>query len=320
MNPVSSQKPRVAVVVLAFRQAIYLKACLASLAEQDLENVQVILVDNGSQDGTAAIMQAWAKENPSEVMLLPRNIGHCKGFNLALEKVKAPFVVDLAGDDVLLQDSINIRAAALENNSAAAFCHTNVAYVNAKGTLMGYEHQLGESNPAWQGMVWQRLFEGRFISPPTVMFRTEYLKAAEGYDESLSFEDFDIWMRLARKHPIVYLPEVTMQYRQHPGSASSGQVYRRTQAFLESVLTVCQKGFQMALTDGERLAIGRFARYHLRLAAYTGYPSWVHRYHTWLRESELPRPVKAFWMLLARLPVRGFYKLYADRIKKQNLF
>jgi glycosyltransferase involved in cell wall biosynthesis len=311
--------PWVAVVVLGYKQAQYLPACLQSLEEQGLDGIQLIVVDNGSGDGSAQLMQAWADKHQAKTLLLPKNIGHCKAFNKALAEVKAPFVADLAADDVLLPNSLRMRVDALHAAPTAAFCHTNTVYIDDTGAPLGYEHPQDTPNPAWEGHVWQALFEGRFISPASVLFRTDLLKKAEGYDATLTFEDFDIWMRLCRKHPIIYLPQATVQYRQHEGSASFGQVYGRTQGFLESVLTICQKAYQLSKNDAERKVIGHFARYHLRLAAYTGNPQWVQRYWIWLGEINLPRPSLFVWTTLAALPLKGLYAYYHKSSKRKKL-
>ena len=319
MSDRTPASPWVTVVVLAYRQAEYLPACLQSLERHGLEGIQVILADNGSDDGSSEQMRAWAETHPAELVLLKDNHGHCRAFNRALKLARGTYVLDLAADDELPEDSLRIRAAALDANPEAAFCHGNALLIDRKSKPLGYEHPPGQSDPAWSGHIWQRLFEGRFISPPTVLFRTETLRKAGGYDESLSFEDFDIWMRLARNQAVCYVPAVCSLHRLHSGSASASQVHRRNHALLESVLIICQKALQMAQTPEERQAISSFARYHLRLAAYTGKPIWVRRYADWLEESGLPHTFAWPWHIVSKLPLGSLYSIYTQWKRRWDL-
>lgn len=309
-----AKDPWVAVVVLAYQQAAFVDDCLQSLEAHGLEGVQVLLVDNGSGDGTAERMQAWAERHPGTALMLnAENLGHCRAFNQALERVEAPYVLDLAADDRLLPEGLHRLAAALNTRPHAALAHGNALHIDAEGKPLGYEHPRGPGEPGWSGAVWEGLFGARFICPPTVLFRVEALRAAGGYDETLSFEDFDIWMRLLREGEAVYVPEPVCAYRQHGGSLSVRQLRQRDAAMLASVWRICQKAFGMIRNEEERAAVGRFAGYHLRLSAYLGRGEWVSRFYGLLREQKLPLPSRLFWTLISRLPLAGPYRWYTQR-------
>ena len=310
-----------AVVVLAYNQRAYLPACLASLAAQDLAQVQIILADDASQDGSAAWMAQWAQGRPNvQTLLLAENQGHCRAFNRALQLVEAPFVIDLAADDVLPPQSLHLRAQALQARPDAAFCHGNALYIDEAGRPLGLEHPADTADAAWQGYVWQRLFEGRFICPSTVMFRTEALRAAGGYNPLLTFEDFDIWMRLARHAPVAYVPAVVSHHRLHPASASAAQVGRRAAATLASVCHIGQTAFNLAQTPAERKAVARFLAYHVRMAAYTGNPQAVRRLQALLRQEGFCPSHQIIWQALAHLPLSPLYARYTARKRKQQLY
>lgn len=311
-------KPWVSVVVLAYRQVSYVDACLQSLEAHGLEGVQVLLVDNGSGDGTAERMQAWAEGHANaQLVLNPVNLWHCRAFNRALEQVRAPYVLDLAADDRLLPGGLSALVQALEAHPKALLAHGNALHIDERGQPLGYEHPLGEARQEWSGKVWRALFGQRFICPPTVLFRTEVLREAGGYDESLSFEDFDIWMRLLRRGEAVYVPEMVCAYRQHGASLSVRQLRERDEAMLDSVHRICQKAFALAEDDEDRRAVAGFVRYHLRLSAYLGKRSWVEAYDRLLAEQGQLGGL-AFWKLLALLPLAGLYRWYAARRRRTN--
>ncbi len=311
---------QMAVVLLCHNQRPYLPACLASLEAQDLAQAQLILVDDASTDGSAAYLAAWADGRPhTQTLLLADNVGHCRAFNQALALVQAPYVLDLAADDLLPPQSLHLRLEALQAWPEAAFCHGNALYIDDQGRPLGLEHPPDTADPAWSGHVWQRLFEGRFICPSTVLFRTEALRAAGGYNPALSFEDFDIWMRLARHAPVAYVPAVVSQHRLHARSASAAQAGRRAGALLASIAQIGPAAFALAQTPAERLAIARFLAYHVRLAAYTGHPAHVCTLQSLLRSHGTPRAQSSLWRWLAHLPLAGLYARYTAWRRRAGL-
>lgn len=313
------QEPWVAVAVLAYKQVAYVDACLQSLDAHGLEGVQVLLVDNNSGDGTAERMQAWAEGHPETALLLnSENLGYCRAFNRALEQVRAHYVLDLAADDRLLPGGLSALVQALVARPEGVLAHGNALHIDEQGQSLGYEHPLGEARPEWSGKVWRALFGQRFICPPTVLFRTEALREVGGYDESLSFEDFDIWMRLLRGGEAVYVPELVCAYRQHGASLSVRQLRERDEAMLASVYRICQKAFARAEEDEDRRAVAEFVRYHLRLSAYLGRRNWVEAFGRLLTEQGQAVVALTFWKWLASLPLAGLYRWYAARGRRRN--
>jgi hypothetical protein len=75
---------------------------------------------------------------------------------------------------------------------------------------------------------------------------------------------------------------------------------------------ILQKALLLAQTPAERLAIARFAAYHVRLAAYTGLPLHVKSLRAVMQQAHLPLPTPWLWPLLARLPLRKLYALYTQ--------
>lgn len=313
------QNPWVAVVVLAYKQVAFVDSCLQSLDAHGLEGVQVLLVDNGSSDGTAERMQAWAEVHPNALLLLnPENLGHCRAFNRALEQVQAPYVLDLAADDRLLPGGLSALVKALMARPEAVLAHGNAVHIDEQGQPLGYEHPVGEARPEWSGELWRALFGQRFICPPTVLFCTEALRAAGGYDESLSFEDFDIWMRLLRRGEAVYVPELVCAYRQHRASLSVRQLRERDETMLDSVYQICRKAFALAEDAEDRSSVAGFVRYHLRLSAYLGRQNWVEAFGRLLAEQGQAVVALTFWKWLASLPLAGLYRWYAARGRRRN--
>ncbi|QKG52112.1 glycosyltransferase family A protein [Hymenobacter sp. BRD67] len=99
-------------MALCHNHAPYLREALDSVLAQDYAALEVWLVDNGSTDGSPAILQEYAQHNPAwHLLLLPENLGNCRAFNQAFLQSQGEFVVDFATDDVLLPQRLSQQVA-----------------------------------------------------------------------------------------------------------------------------------------------------------------------------------------------------------------
>src|SRR5688500_18926459 len=100
-------KPLVSVICVSYNHARFVVEALDSVKSRTYLNIELIIVDDGSQDGSSRISQEWLKKYPQTVFLdLKQNIGYTKAFNKAFKLAKGEFYIDLAADDVLLPNRI----------------------------------------------------------------------------------------------------------------------------------------------------------------------------------------------------------------------
>ena len=108
--------PLVTIIALCHNHAPYLREALDSILAQDYAPLEVWLVDNGSTDGSPAILQAYAQAQPDwHLLLLPGNSGNCRAFNQAFFQSRGEFVVDFATDDVLLPQRLRQQVALFQS-------------------------------------------------------------------------------------------------------------------------------------------------------------------------------------------------------------
>jgi hypothetical protein len=122
------------------------------------------------------------------------------------------------------------------------------------------------------------------------------LLEAGGYDESLSYEDLDCWLRLAKKYPVSHYPEAVIRYRQHPQSMSARIYQGRNRQHLQSTLTILRKVLNWQEFESVPDPLVSFIRYHLRLSFFL----------------QLPDEAAAFYQLLDNI---GHSK-YTDRLMR----
>jgi len=260
--------PRVSVICLCYNQAQYVDEAVHSVLSQSYPEVELLVVDDASTDTSAQRIEALAAENPSiKTFLLKTNLGHCKAFNLALKKISGDYVIDLAADDVLLPNRVATGVAELEKLGPAYGVHfSDAEWIDENGRHLFYHSEKFPHHTVPTGDIYVELIKRAFICPPTMLFRRNVLEVLGGYDESLSYEDFDFWIRSSRMYGYAYTPGVLVKKRVVPASTSKRQFRFFSN---ESVTTfrVCEKIMNLNRTRAEQQALSERIFYEIRLNA-----------------------------------------------------
>jgi glycosyltransferase involved in cell wall biosynthesis len=259
--------PRVTVICVCYNHARFVEQALDSVMRQTYPNIELIVIDDGSTDGSGQVINQWAMRHPEVTFLLnASNIGYCKTFNKAWRLAKGKFIIDLAADDVLLPDRVEKGVTILETRGHHyGVTFSDAQYIDENNRVIRlHSHRFPHASIP-QGDIYVSLIERYFICPPTLMCRSEVLDRLEGYDESLAFEDFDFWIRSSRQFHYVYTPEVLVQKRELPDSLARKQ-FKKSGAQRWSTLAVCKKIRLLNQTREENLALKRRLRYETGLS------------------------------------------------------
>lgn len=315
----SGLPPWVSVICISYNHRAYVGEALRSVVEQDYRYVELIVLDNGSSDGSAAYIASFAEEFPSiRFIQNPVNIGLNRAFNQGLALAGGRYIIDLSADDVLLPGRIAKQVALFEQlPDSYAVVFSNAAYIDAQGRQKGL-HYATDTNgkacvPVPSGNVFRAVLASYFICTPTMMMRRDVLSVLGGYDETLAYEDFDFWVRSSRLYSYAYLDEVLTQKRQLPGSLS-GQVIQPDNTLLQSTLVVCYKAFDQCATSDEYEALAERIQTFIRKAFYAGQFALALQFGQLLRKIEPADVLSRFVLILSRLqlPVNRFYRWYRN--------
>jgi len=266
--------PLVTVVCLCYNHANYLREAVESVLNQTYKNIQIIIVDDASTDGSVIEIERLVKHYPSiELLLLKQNVGNCKAFNSALGLIKGDFVIDFATDDVMSADRIEKQVnffKTLDNSTGVVF--TDAIYIDAEGKLLRYHYEYlfrkKLLNHVPQGDIYRDVLATYFIASPTMMMRREVLEALKGYDEILSYEDFDFWIRSSRYFNYAFLNERLTKIRKTDHSMSAGW-YVPGDSQLYSTYLVCKKAQKLNRDRGDSEALITRVRYELRQSVFS---------------------------------------------------
>jgi glycosyltransferase involved in cell wall biosynthesis len=264
----------------------------------------LIIVDDASTDGAGEKVKKLGEKHNLRTIQLPKNQGNCKAFNTGFSLSKGQFIIDLAADDMLLPERIKLGVESLEEKGEAYgvnFC--DIELINEKGKSLGTHFKRGANGnlnqPVDEGDMYRILLEKYYISTPTMMMRREVLEKLGGYDENLSYEDFDFWIRSSRDYKYCYTDEVLMQKRVLSTSHSSKQYQRKNSHCLSTAL-VCEKALKLNKSPEENLALGKRINYELKWALIT--ENWEAARLFIKIKKQIPHDF--FRMLLERIAIR----------------
>ena len=263
--------PLVSVVCLCYNHARFVEEAIQSVLNQRYPNVQLIVIDDHSTDKSIEAIDKFISGNKAvEFVPLPSNLGNCRAFNIGLEKAKGDFIIDLAGDDVLMPDRIEMGVRNLESlGKEVGVQFSDAELINENGAHLGYHSDRFRHDSIPQGDIYKEVLSRYFINSPTMMMRRQVLEELGGYDGALAYEDFDFWVRSSRICKYSYIPEPLVRRRILSTSLGQRQ-YRTGSDQLRSTLTVCRKAFDLNKTEDEHAALRKRIVYEMRRAMFLG--------------------------------------------------
>jgi glycosyltransferase involved in cell wall biosynthesis/GT2 family glycosyltransferase len=211
-----SPTPLVSVLVSAHDAARYLRLALASVLRQSLSDLELIVVDDGSADGTGEILGGI--EDPRLVVLRnDERLGLAASLNRALDTASGRYIARLDADDVALPYRLERQVAQLRANPRLAIVGSAVLEVDAGGTP-GALHVM-PTGPL--EVRWASLFSSPFFHPSVLVDRELLERAGLRYDpEFLESEDYELWTRVLRLGEGDNIRQPLVLYRVHSAQAS----------------------------------------------------------------------------------------------------
>lgn len=202
--------PKVSVVIPTYNHARYLLFALDSVIKQSYPNLEVIVIDDGSTDGTSKVVKPYRSKIK---YIYKANGGTPSALNLGLSVATGKYICWLSADDAFLADKVSKQVGLMESDPGLGFSYTSFIVIDASGNK-----QYDVTSPYYsnkQEMV-TKLMEGCFINGSSVMMNASALKTVGYFDEGLpQAHDYDLWFRFLRHYPCGFLAEPLLAYRWH---------------------------------------------------------------------------------------------------------
>lgn len=218
-------------VMTTYNHEQFITAALDSLLTQSPVVPQVILIDDASTDQTVSIVEGWLISNPDlDITFIPHrtNKGFVQSLNLGLAQAKGKNVCTFSGDDVMRPNRLKKQLDFLEGAPAGTGAvYSDMRFIDVEGAAIGsWSWGLPFRIRSSVDDVLFELLRYNCFPIPGAMFRREVFETLEGFDSSLDFEDYDLWLRMSDRYTISYLPTIVSDYRVRPDSMSRGMHYR----------------------------------------------------------------------------------------------
>ena len=249
--------PKVSVICTCYNHEDFVIEALNSVIGQTYPNIELIVIDDNSNDKSAdRILEFQARYPETLVIFNEKNAGICTSFNKGLKHSAGEYLIDLAADDLLLPDRIEKGVKSLETlGDLFGVNYCDCEFIDATSESAGFQYKGKISyKKVPQGDVFIPLLSKHWISSPTLLFRKQVMEKLGGYDESLSFEDFDFWIRSSRIYYYSFIPEVLVKKRKLVNSLSNQQ-YQVQNPHIRTIFEVCKKASVLVRNKKERKAL-----------------------------------------------------------------
>jgi glycosyltransferase involved in cell wall biosynthesis len=221
----SERVPRVSVVVPVFNRGQYIREAIDSVLAQTARDLEIIAVDDGSTDGSRAVLDSFGEairviEHPNRA-----NRGQSASINLGLRAARGEFIAILDSDDVWLPEKLAIQLGYLDAHPETGLVYGNGWAIDETGRrrypIYGPEHR--EDSDANRVLL-----DCYFFLPTNSLVRAEIMRKAGFFDESLrAAQDHDMAIRIAEITRLAYVNESIFYYRRHSDSISVKSADRR---------------------------------------------------------------------------------------------
>jgi glycosyltransferase involved in cell wall biosynthesis len=211
----ASTDPKISIVMPSFNQAGFLPKAIDSVLSQDYSNIELVVLDGGSTDGSLEILEQYGEK--LAFWCSEPDKGQSDALNKGLQRITGDIVGWLNSDDTYQPGTFAEVATALKLNSIA-MCKT-FGFMDSEGKVFGYKDN---SFVDHQTLIQYWKTNGMTINQPCVFMRREVLDGLNPVlDPTLHYAmDYDLWLRLSLNHPIRVVEGYWANYRFHDSSKS----------------------------------------------------------------------------------------------------
>ena len=190
----------ISVIIPTFNRKKTLKRAIQSVLIQSYTPYEIIVIDDGSNDGT----KEWLKDNfPNVKYIYQMNSGVSSARNKGIKFARGDWIALLDSDDEWLPSKLKDQANEIELNPAAKFLHTNEIWIRN-----GVRVNQMKKHKKYGGYIFEKCLDMCRISPSSVLIKKDIFDEIGMFDETLKVcEDYDLWLRFASKYPVHFLDQ-----------------------------------------------------------------------------------------------------------------
>jgi len=191
----------VSVIIPTFNRAHKIARAVASVLYQDFSDYEIVVVDDGSEDGTQQVLSQF--HSHIKRISHSRNFGVSAARNTGIKESRSPLIAFLDADDYWLPQKLAAQVSFFSRHPKAVACQTEERWIRRGRRVNPMKKH---SKPS--GDIFEAALKLCVVSPSAVMLRRSLLQEVGLFDEDFPVcEDYDLWLRIAWKHPVDLIPE-----------------------------------------------------------------------------------------------------------------
>lgn len=238
----------ISVIIPTFNRAWTLKRAVDSALAQDYPYREIIVVDDGSTDGTREILAEYSDKIR---VLVQENKGVSAARNLGIQKSQGSFIALLDSDDAWEKNKLSCQAAFFQSNPGAMICQTEEIWIR-KGKRVNPKKK--HKKPS--GMIFEPSLKLCLVSPSAVMMRKQLFEQKGMFNEAFPVcEDYDLWLRISHDTP-VYLIDIPLTIKTGGHGDQLSAAHSQDKYRIESILNLIESN--VLSPDQEQAAINVF--------------------------------------------------------------
>jgi glycosyltransferase involved in cell wall biosynthesis len=266
-------KALVTIICLCYNQEAFVLESLQSVINQDYKNIELIIIDDGSTDNSKTRIDNWLVDFPEIQFIANKtNLGITKAFNKGLKLAKGEYVIDLAADDILVPNCVDLQINAFEhsNYKNLGVVYGNAALITEKGFFDSYYFEVNKDKKVVQKRITGDIYTsvlagGNSVCSVSSMIKKSVFDVLGGYDESLAYEDLDFWIRASRIYDFDFIDEILIQKRIVSNSLGT-KFYKKNNKINHSTYLILKKAIRLNRSKVENKAILKRIHFEMILA------------------------------------------------------
>lgn len=209
----------VSVIIATYNSAAYLKEAVDSVLNQTYQDLEVVIVDDGSTDKTRSLVEGLQSQHPRRIQYIyQENQGPAPARNAGMRSAQGQYIAFLDADDIWLPDKLTRQMECFARDQAVGFVYCDNIFVDENNTVI--ENYVRKVRLVEGDILWD-LFQDFFIITSGVVFKKECIERIGFFDEKLLVgEDYEYFLRLAAQYKAGVVKERLFRRRVHAKSLS----------------------------------------------------------------------------------------------------
>ena len=222
----------VSIIVTSYNHAEYLDQRMHSLLVQTYGNVEIIIIDDHSTDGSAEVLAKYQEYSQVHLTILTENVGYAKACNLGVSLSSGDYIMFAECDDFNEPTHVEALMEKMLQNPSAGVCYCRSNMVDSDGLIYGsdfqYREKLFQKFCSKDVLIPQKMIQNFFLincvvpNMSAAIIKKVYFSMVGGFDPKYkACADWDVWRRIAEHCDFYYISEALNNFRNHPTTVRS---------------------------------------------------------------------------------------------------